>query len=658
MDQQIFKMCGINGFYSNSASTFNNVIAKMNLAISHRGPDSNGSWSDKKSGIVLGHQRLSILDLSIAGHQPMKSNSERYILTYNGEVYNHLEIRDELNKSSANIKWIGNSDTETLIEAIEFWGIETSLKKIEGMFAFALWDQKLHTLTLARDRMGEKPIYYGWQGKGKNKVFIFGSELKSIKLHPEFEGEINRHAIALQLRHNCIPAPYSIYKDMYKLLPGHYLQLKENDLKINSLPHSKIYWSLTKKIIHGNNTKIDLSEKEIKNELEQKLKLSIKKQMLSDVPVGAFLSGGIDSSTIVALMQLQSSNPIKTFTIGFDENDFNEAKYAKNIAKHIGTDHTELYVSSKEAMEIIPKLPSIYDEPFSDSSQIPTYLVSQLTKKHVKVAISGDGGDELFCGYNRHVMIKKLSSLFSYMPIKIRKILSNVLRSMSSEKLVKILKLLPFLNCYKNLGEKLLKTSNVIALRSINDVYSSLCSHWQNPTEIVINSKELAIPLGEIKKEIINLGIQEQIMILDAMTYLPDDILVKVDRAAMSSSLETRAPFLDHKLIEYVWKLPQHFKYRKGEGKWILKQILSQHVPQKFTQRPKMGFGIPIEKWLSGSLKDWAENLLDEKRLQQDGYFNPKLVRDKWEEHILGKKNWHLELWDVLMFQAWKDANT
>jgi len=650
-------MCGINGYYSKSASIFNNVIVKMNSAISHRGPDTSGTWSDRNSGIVLGHQRLSIIDLSQAGNQPMQSNSGRFILTYNGEFYNHLDVRKELEKSSSNIKWRGNSDTETLLEAIDFWGIKVSLEKIDGMFAFGVWDQKKRCLTLARDRIGEKPLYYGWQGKSNNKVFLFGSELKALKVHPEFNGEINRDAIALQLRHNCIPAPYSIYKNIFKLLPGHFLQLKENDLKKSLLPSSKVYWSLTESVIHGHNNQLILSEMEIQKDLEEHLKLSVKKQMISDVPLGAFLSGGIDSSTIVALMQSQSNKSVKTFTIGFSENDYSEAQYAKKIAKHLGTDHAELYISSNIAMDVIPKLPTIYDEPFSDSSQIPTFLVSQLAKQHVKVALSGDGGDELFCGYNRYIMSKKFWNASRLMPSASRKILKSGIHSISPQYWNKISRLLPGLNQYANFGDKMHKGANILEAKTISDLYYMLCSHWQNPTEAVINSKEPSTLLTESKSELKGFSSQQQMMILDSITYLPDDILVKIDRAAMASSLETRTPFLDHKLIEYVWKIPQSLKLRNGSGKWILRQILNQYVPKNLTERSKMGFAIPLDSWLRGPLRDWAENLLNERKLQQEGYFNPKLIREKWSEHLSKKRNWQSDLWDILMFQAWNDEN-
>lgn len=648
-------MCGINGFYSKYSNNFDNIIVKMNSAISHRGPDTNGIWSDEDLGIVFGHQRLSIIDLSVAGNQPMQSNSGRFILTYNGEIYNHLEIRKELQKNNSNTKWHGNSDTETLLEAIDFWGIEITLQKIEGMFAFGLWDQKKSSLTLVRDRIGEKPLYYGWQGKGYNKIFLFSSELKALKIHPEFKGEINRDAIALQLRHNCIPAPYSIYKNIYKLLPGHYLELKESDLKKSFLPSSKIYWSLSRTAIYGNSNQLAINEIDIQKELEQRLKSSIKKQMVSDVPLGAFLSGGIDSSTIVALMQSQSSKPVKTFTIGFSENDYDESKYAKKIANHLGTEHNELYVSPKKAMEVIPKLATIYDEPFSDSSQIPTYLVSQLAKDNVKVALSGDGGDELFCGYNRYLMSKNFSNISRLIPFTSRKILASVIQLISAQNWTKISKLLPGLNKHVNFADKIQKGSNVLKAKTLNDYYYMLCSHWQNPTDVVINSKEPGTLLTEFKPDLTGLNSQQQMMVLDFITYLPDDILVKVDRAAMASSLETRVPFLDHKLIEYVCKIPHSLKFRNGQGKWVLRQILKKYVPENLTDRPKMGFGAPINFWLRGPLRDWAENLLNEKRLKEEGYFNQKIIRNKWAEHLSAKRNWQSDLWDILMFQAWKD---
>ena len=650
-------MCGITGFYSKTSSNFNNIILKMNSAIIHRGPDSNNVWQDKNSGIIFGHQRLSILDLSTAGNQPMVSNSGRYIITYNGEIYNHLEIRKELNKINLNIKWKSNNDTETLLEALEFWGIEKTLKKIVGMFAFGLWDKKNRSLILVRDRIGEKPLYFGWQGKGDSKVFLFGSELKALKVHPEFSREINRDAIALQLRHNYIPDPYSIYKDIYKLLPGHYLELTEDNLKKNFLPTPKIYWSLTKSAIYGNSNQLTQSDENIQSELENRLKLSVKQRMISDVPLGAFLSGGIDSSTIVALMQSQSSHPIKTFTIGFNEDDYNEAQHAKKIAKHLGTDHTELYISSKTTMEVIPKLSTIYDEPFSNNSQIPSFLLSQLAKKDVKVALSGDGGDELFCGYNRYMSTNNWSKKFNSVPISLRKILAYAVKLISQKNWNKLFKLLPGLNQHINYGHKIHKGAKALEANTLSDLYYILISHWQNPTEVVTNSKESQTFLSEFKPELLNFNNHQKMMMLDLITYLPNSILVKVDRASMASSLEARVPFLDHELIEYSWKIPHSLKFRNGKGKWILRQILNNYVPKNLTERPKMGFGIPLGSWLRGPLRDWAENLLNEKRLTQEGYFNAKLIRNKWHEHLSNKYNWQHDLWNVLMFQAWIDTN-
>ncbi len=650
-------MCGISGFYSKTLSSFNNSILKMNSAISHRGPDSNNIWQDKNSGIFFGHQRLSILDLSKAGDQPMVSSSGRFVITYNGEIYNHLNIRKEIETINSNIKWKSTTDTETLLEALEIWGVEKTLKKIVSMFAFAIWDKKNRILTLARDRIGEKPLYFGWQGKGYNKVFLFGSELKALKAHPEFRGEIYQDAIALQLRHNYIPAPYSIYKDIYKLLPGNYLQLREYDLKKGSLPNPKPYWSLAKSAIYGNSNQIKFNEIDIQNDLEKYLKKSVKQQMISDVPLGAFLSGGIDSSTIVAMMQQQSNDPVKTFTIGFSENDYNEAKYAKKIASHLGTDHSELYVSSKTAMEVIPKLPSIYDEPFSDSSQIPTFLVSQLASQQVNVALSGDGGDELFCGYNRYKLTEDRSKKFNMIPSILRKILAKGIKSIPQNDWYSLFKVLPGLDKNNNFGYKMHKGANALETKNLTDMYYTLFSHWQNPTEAVLNSNEPSTLLTTLMPKLKGLNSQQKMMALDLLTYLPDDILVKVDRAAMASSLETRVPLLDHKLIEYVWKIPHSLKLRNGDGKWILKQVLNKYVPENLTDRPKMGFAIPLHSWLRGPLRDWAENLLNEKRLMQEGYFNPELIREKWDQHICNKKNWQHDLWNVLMFQAWIDVN-
>jgi asparagine synthase (glutamine-hydrolysing) len=650
-------MCGITGYYSKSFSAQEDIILKMNSAISHRGPDMNGIWQNKNAGISLGHQRLSIIDLSKLGQQPMKSFSNRYILTYNGEIYNYLEIKKELELINSNVEWRGSSDTEVLLEAIEYWGIEATLKKIIGMFAFAVWDNKTHSLTLARDRMGEKPIYFGWQGSGTDKVFLFGSELKALKVHPRFIKDINRDAIVLQLKYGYIPSPHSIYKNIYKLLPGHYLQLSENDLQRNLLPIPKPYWSLLDVAVYGVDNPLTLSEKEIKVELEQLLLSSVKQQMVSEVPLGAFLSGGVDSSTIVAMMQIQSSKQIKTFSIGFDDYNYDEARYAKKVANHLRTDHTELYISDKHAMMTITKLPFLYDEPFSDSSQIPTILVSELAKKKVTVSLSGDGGDELFCGYNRYTMSKNLWSKINLIPIFIRKILASGIKLVPHQSWNKLSNYSLSLKKYQNFGDKIHKGADVLDSKNLLDLYSRIISFWRDENEVVINGKRPKTVLDNTSLKISSLDSQQQMMLLDSLTYLPDDILVKIDRAAMGSSLETRVPFLNHKLIEYVWKIPQSLKLRNGESKWILREILYQHVPKKLIEKPKMGFEVPLGAWLRGPLKHWAENLLNETRLQREGYLNPKLIHTKWNEHLSGKRNWEYDLWNVLMFQAWLELN-
>jgi asparagine synthase (glutamine-hydrolysing) len=637
-------MCGFSG-YLGGLNVGADSLSIMSHTLAHRGPDDSGIWIDEATQIGMTHQRLSILDLSIAGHQPMISDSGRYVITFNGEIYNHLELRVKLKFN--NFK--GCSDTETILICIEEWGLERALKEAVGMFALALWDKKDRLLYLARDRLGEKPLYYGWQGEGDSASFLFGSELKALKMHPSFKSEVNRDAVALFLRHNYIPGPYSIYRGISKLLPGSILTVSLE----NRDPKTSFYWSVDDLLEKKENSPYRSSDANLLEDLESELRQSIKRQMVADVPLGAFLSGGIDSSLIVALMQQQSDCPVKTFTIGFSESGYNEAEYAKAVAKHLKTDHTELYVSSKKAMDVIPQLPKLYDEPFSDSSQIPTFLVSQLARESVIVSLSGDGGDELFCGYNRYLLTDQLWSKLSLLPVSIRRGLANVVTTISPEKWSKIFGFLS----NANIGDKIYKAASVLDSASVNDLYLGLISHWGNPESVVLNSKEPDTLLNMDRLKLSNLNQIEKMMILDLVTYLPDDILTKVDRAAMGVSLETRVPFLDHKVVEFTWSMPMNFKIRNGESKWALRQILYKYVPKELIERPKMGFGVPIDIWLRGPLRDWAEGLLDESRLRQEGFFEPATIRQKWEEHLSGRRNWQYQLWDILMFQAWLDEN-
>ncbi len=647
-------MCGISGFITQThlnKDELTSIIANMSAAIAHRGPDDSGFWLDVNCGIALGHQRLSIVDLSAAGHQPMESISGQYVIVFNGEIYNHLDIRKEIKHYS----WRGHSDTETLLVAIEKFGIEWTLTKCVGMFAFALWDREEHDLYLARDRMGEKPIYYGYQ-KGD---FLFGSELKALKAHPTFEGKIDRDIIALQLRHNCIPSPYSIYSGIKKLPPGAFIKLSVRAMQSTplELPEPISYWSLEDVIIRGLDSPFQGSDSNAIDILEQLLCQSVRQQMMADVPLGAFLSGGIDSSTIAALMQSQSSRPIKTFSIGFAESHYNEAVHAKSIAQHLGTEHTELYVSSQQAMDVIPRLASLYDEPFSDSSQIPTFLVSEMTRQHVTVSLSGDAGDELFGGYNRYLVAHRIGGRLSKLPAKLRRVAAAMLTVPSPDQWNSIS---TAIQCFMpkpwrlaNLGEKLHKGAGVLACDNLDALYYGLVSHWDQPASMVIGSREPETYLTASNRPFPGLEGIERMMALDALTYLSDDILAKVDRAAMGVSLETRVPFLDYRVVEFAWRLPLSMKIRNGQGKWILRQVLDKYVPKALIERPKMGFAVPIDSWLRGPLRDWAESLLDESRLRREGFFNPVAIRQKWDEHLSGQRNWQYHLWDVLMFQAW-----
>lgn len=640
-------MCGIAGLLSGSADrtadALERTVREMSAALEHRGPDAGGVWVDAAAGVGLGHRRLSIIDLSPNGAQPMVSESGRWIVAFNGEIYNFRELSQELARKGHRFR--GHSDTEVLLAAVEEWGLVESLKRSVGMFALALWDRSERSLHLARDRVGEKPLYYGWVGRS----FLFASELKAMRRFGEWRPAIDRQALALLMRYSYIPAPYSIYQGITKLAPGSILTIT---------PHASTketvttYWSLSDVVKAGAAQRFLGSEDDAVQCLDQLLRNSIRAQMVSDVPLGAFLSGGVDSSAVVALMQAQSTRPVKTFTIGFQEQAYNEAVHAKAVAKHLGTDHTELYVTSDDALAVIPRLPTLYDEPFADSSQIPTFLVSQLARRKVTVSLSGDGGDELFGGYNRYFLARAIWERVSRIPKPIRHVAAYGITRVSPKTWTamfsRVSSLLPAPLRPRTFGDGLFKVANVLRASKPGDIYRMLLSHWEDPATVVLGVNE-----SEDAALLQMADYTEQMMYLDSMTYLPDDILVKVDRASMSVSLESRVPLLDHRLIEFAWTLPLSLKIRDGQGKWLLRQMLYRYVPKQLLERPKMGFGVPIDDWLRGLLRDWAETLLERRRLDNEGFFVADPIRQKWKEHLSGVRNWQYPLWDVLMFQAW-----
>ncbi|MDM5149278.1 asparagine synthase (glutamine-hydrolyzing) [Aeromonas salmonicida] len=621
-------MCGISGFFSFSVSYDSTSLYEINTWLQHRGPDDSGTWYDEKQGIALGHTRLAIVDLSSAGHQPMTSAGDRFVIAFNGEVYNHLALRKQLESQDSAPSWRGHSDTETLLACFSAWGIEATLKATVGMFALALWDKQEQQLTLARDRLGEKPLYWGWCGD----TLLFGSELKALKAHPDFNAEVDRGALSLLLRHNYIPAPYTIYQGIEKLPAGQYVQIKKGQLRADV--QLKVYWQLNHVIEHGLANPFSGTDTQATNLLEQTIRQAVSGQMLSDVPLGAFLSGGVDSSTVVALMQQQSKQPVRTFAIGFDEPGYNEAEYAKEVAQHLGTDHTELYVSAQDALDLVPRLPDIYCEPFADSSQLPTFLVSRMAKQHVTVALSGDGGDELFGGYNPYQFAPRVWSTLQRLPLPLRQIACRLLSGLP-------------------LPDKLEKLLRVLPVKDKEQFYQILMSHWDNPWQLVIGGNEYPTLINSTAQWPKTDSFEHWMMAMDAGQYMIDDILVKVDRAAMANSLETRVPLLDHRVVELAWKLPLHMKIRGGVGKWVLREILYRHVPREMIERPKKGFSVPLGQWLRGPLRDWAEALLNKERLEQEGYFNSVVVRRVWSDHLQGKRDHARKLWSILMFQAW-----
>lgn len=655
-------MCGITGIFGNlRKEEFDSSIHEMSATLNHRGPDDAGTWINEENGVAFGHQRLSIMDLSLAGHQPMASPCGRFNIVFNGEIYNHLQLRDKLNTSANKQSWKGHSDTETLVTAFSQWGIEKTLQQLVGMFAIAVWDFKEKRLFLIRDRFGEKPLYYGWS----NGVFLFGSELKALQKYKRFSNQIDRGALSLYMKYMYVPTPYSIFRDIYKLEPGCILQI-DKGTKPPTLPlfapfrdqgiNIAQWYSISnmaqagqKNLITDQNDAVDLIEKTL---LE-----SVRSQLISDVPLGAFLSGGIDSSVITALMQKVCKDPVKTFTIGFEESSFNEAIYAKEVSRHLGTEHHELYVTSSDAFKVIPHLPTLYDEPFADSSQIPTYLVSKLARESVTVSLSGDAGDELFGGYNRYLWGSRVWNKVRWMPLIVRQTLGVAINKISVNTWDSIGNSLPNSSRVSLMGDKAHRMAHRLKnVKSLDDVYHSLVTEGYKEDGLVVNDK--AALITKLDNNDIVSGIvdsEHRMMLLDSLTYLPDDILTKVDRAAMGVSLETRIPFLDYRVAELAWRLPLDTKINNGETKWPIRQVLYKYVPKVLIERPKAGFAIPVGQWIRGPLREWAADLLNEERIRREGYFNPELVQQLWQQHLSGKYDWTPRLWAILMFQAWLD---
>ncbi len=650
-------MCGLAGFIHRNWTSQEGLehLKRMGDTLTHRGPDDAGEWYDPESGVGLAHRRLSIQDVSKQGHQPMLSASGRYAIVYNGEIYNFQEIRRRLEDATTGtgypVSWRGHSDTEVILEAIEQWGLLGVIHQFVGMFAFALWDKVEGRLHLVRDRLGIKPLYYGWH----NGSFVFGSELKAIRAFPQFTGRVNRDALALFMRHNYIPAPHSIYDDIYKLLPGTVLTVDPNAAPQLAAPAP--YWSLKQVAKQGLENRFSGSDAEAADELENLLKEAVGLRMIADVPLGAFLSGGIDSSLVVALMQAQSERPVKTFCIGFSEEDYNEAVHAQAVAKHLGTDHTELYVSPEMALDVVPRLPELYDEPFADPSQIPTFLVSKLTRGQVTVSLSGDGGDELFAGYNRYFLGRRLRATAGRLPLSVRQFLADKIGAVPPETWNRLAsrwigRLAPRWRQARP-GYLMRKLADFLPFEGRESFYRGLVSLWHSPEALVTGAVELPTLFNQTIPWERRPDFIHWMLFVDTLSSLPDDILTKVDRASMAVGLEARVPLLDHRVVEFSWRLPLEWKIRHGEGKWLLKQVLYRHLPKPLVDRPKMGFGVPIGDWLKGPLKDWAEDLLDANRMRGEGYLNPEPVRALWDSHLKGECNWQYQLWNVLMFQSW-----
>lgn len=645
-------MCGIAGFWDAEGSPGGDAqacIARMIQTLRHRGPDDEGVWVDHEAGIALGLRRLAVVDLSCEGHQPMFSASGRYVVVFNGEIYNFAELRPQLPGP-----FRGSSDTEVMLAAFERWGIEDSLRRFNGMFAFALWDRQERCLYLSRDRLGEKPLYYGWLGK----VFVFGSELKAVRAHPAFAASIDRDVLALFFRHNYVPAPYSIYQGIYKLLPGTVLRMSSGERQVTPAPVA--YWSARAAAEQGTKNPFSGSEREAVEQLDLLLADSVRLRMIADVPLGAFLSGGIDSSTIVALMQAQATGRVKTFSIGSHDRPYNEADYAAAVAQELGTEHTELYVTADEAMAVIPRMPFLYDEPFADSSQIPTYLVSQLARQKVTVSLSGDGGDEVFGGYTRYLWGQRIWNFVSSKPGFVKQAGLRAITAVSPETWNRVFSaarpILPRGLRRSLPGDKFHKLAAIMRTTDPETMYRELVSIRGDALALAPGARALPTTLSTREEWLADPDILQKMMYLDTVTYLPDDILVKLDRASMGVSLEARAPFLDHRVVEFAWSLPIEWKVRSGQGKWLLRQVLDKYVSKKLLDRPKWGFGVPIHSWLRGPLRDWAETLIEPSRLRREGYLNPEMVQQNWRQHLSQHHNWGEAMWGVLMFQSWLEG--
>lgn len=653
-------MCGIAGIWSptfNSTTELRAQVGKMTDAILHRGPDDSGIWTDDEAGLALGHRRLAIVDLTPQGHQPMTSHSGRYVIVFNGEIYNFKALRRTLESTGYETAWRGHSDTEVLLAAIEQHGVEKALSSFVGMYAFAVWDRNERLLWLARDRLGEKPLYFGWAGAS----FVFGSELKALRAVAQFSTDIDHAALQLYVQYGCVPQPMSIFRDAMKLRAGSTLVLSSQDLAKRHLPEQRRYWSLRTVVQESLQHPFNGSEEEAATQLESLLKDVVRNQMVADVSLGALLSGGVDSSVVVALMQAVGTFRTKTFTIGFTDPQYDEAPYAKAVAQHLGTEHTELYVTPQEAMGVIPLLPNMFDEPFADSSQIPTYLVSLLARKHVTVSLSGDGGDEIFGGYNRYFWANALTHRFGRVPPIARRWIARAMTSIAPATWDRWFEyfspLLPTRLRHRAAGDKIHKTSRLVAAPDNYSLYRALVSIWSEPLPI-LNAQSVEGAWHSDGSLPFSLSTIAAMMYRDAMGYLPDDILTKVDRATMSVSLESRAPMLDHRIVEFAWRLPHHMKIRGNMGKIVLRNVLYKHVPKLLIERAKMGFGVPLDVWLRGPLRDWAEALLSAERLKREGYFNAHSVRERWQQHLAGHSNWQHSLWVILMFQAWLDSQS